>query len=128
MVAGSEDAADALLLNSGECITDLSLSSSPRKKQSTTVFVGLTLFATTFLVYTTYLIVSDFLFGGYVWFDIDKPNNDPRIYKFLPELIENAPPIVVVQDPGAGHASLSCLPSELFPGKCWLGSDSAHVD
>jgi insulysin len=45
--------------------------------------------------------VFDTLTGNYAWHDIDKPNNDPKIYKFLPELLPNAPPIVVVQDPGA---------------------------
>ena len=54
-----------------------------------------------FLGYSTFLIITDTIAGSYKWFDIDKPNIDPKIYKYLPELLPNAPPIVVVQDPGA---------------------------
>ncbi len=72
-----------------------------RKRNSWFAFVGLSICILGFLVYSTVIIVKDSLFGNYGWFEIDKPNNDPKIYKFLPELLPHAPPVVVVQDPGA---------------------------
>ena len=72
-----------------------------RRSRSFWVFVMLSIGVLGFLVYSTMLIIYDALAGNYGWYDIEKPNNDPKIYKFLPELLPNAPPIVVVQDPGA---------------------------
>ena len=80
--------------------TDL-FSFSTRKAKSFWIFMLLSAGVLAFLVYSTYLIIYDTISGNYGWIDIDKPNNDPKIYKYLPELLPNAPPIVVVQDPGA---------------------------
>ena len=74
---------------------------SSRKAWSFWVFSLLSIGILGFLGYSTYLIITDTITGSYNWFDIEKPNNDPKIYKYLPELLPNAPPIVVVQDPGA---------------------------
>ena len=72
-----------------------------RKAKSFWVFVVLAIGVFGFLFYSSWLILFDALAGSYDWVDIDKPTNDPKIYKYLPELLPNAPPIVVVQDPGA---------------------------
>jgi len=72
-----------------------------RRSRSLWVFIALSLGVLGFLIYSTVLIFEDAVNGDYGWGDIDKPNNDPKIYKYLPELLPNAPPIVVVQDPGA---------------------------
>jgi insulysin len=95
-----DDACDEpLLLSVNESSSVWSLSA--RRARSFWIFVILSVGVLGFLVYSTYLIVYDTITGNYGWYDIDKPNNDPKIYKFLPELLPNAPPIVVVQDPGA---------------------------
>lgn len=74
---------------------------SVRKQRSCIAFLTLCVAILAFMVYSTWLIVYDTLFGNYGWMEVDKPNNDPKIYKFLPELLPHAPPIIVVQDPGA---------------------------
>ena len=88
-----------LRVQSGEFTNVMSLSS--RKARSFWIFVILSLGVLGFLVYSTFLIITDTITGSYKWYDIEKPNNDPKIYKYLPEILPNAPPIVVVQDPGA---------------------------
>ena len=77
------------------------LSFRSRRSRSLWVFLALSVGVLGFLVYSTVLIFQDAINGDYGWLDIDKPVNDPKIYKYLPELLPNAPPIVVVQDPGA---------------------------
>ena len=72
-----------------------------RRSRSLWVFIALSLGVLGFLIYSTVLIFEDAVNGDYGWSDIEKPYNDPKIYKYLPELLPNAPAIVVVQDPGA---------------------------
>ena len=72
-----------------------------RRSRSLWIFIALSMGVLGFLIYSTVLIFQDAINGDYGWIDIDKPTNDPKIYKYLPELLPNAPPIVVVQDPGA---------------------------
>jgi insulysin len=72
-----------------------------RRIRSLWVFLVLLAGVLTYLIYSSVAIVHDATSASYGWEDITKPTNDPKIYKYLDEVLPNGPPIVMVQDAGA---------------------------